>query len=764
MPIIGKVGRRSWKVRILHMSIHIILLLGSVTMIYPFMMMISASFKSRVDSINFSIFPEYFYDEEVLYKKYIESRFNEESNLLVAQYKNRYLAFNQIKKPEYPNLQFFLDWQIYINQNMTNHKVYDYYIAEQFGRGVYPRNERKFRNLMKLENKDSIENFNKTYNIEVLSWDEVRIEEKNILSRSFSSSFSGFLGRYNEFREKLPPWHRVYGSLDGHFIQNELIPHYRGDLAEMNRLLGTDFPSWGHVILTKTLPEKTLSEHWQHYVKNILNIHHIRIEPQAVQLYREYLEKKYEKIQLLNSTYGTSIDEFNKIEIRNEIPHSGAQMVDWIFFVENIVPAEYIKLSSVEYNFRDWLRSRYVKIENLNQAYHLGYDLFSEIALPSEMPVNNLKLQSDWLDFIRFYAHDSSIELKMTVQQDYLQYLETKFPSDDGAIDLKIMNENYDTNHHQKMDIYPQAKLPKNSNYRKDWLYFVRNVVRGKFLKINTNVETERWHEYLTRKYNYIGSFNKTHGLVFKDFSEIPLDYESFDYFYFKEHKQNIFWEFVKRNYSMVLDLMLYNGRAIVNTLIYCSLAILAALLVNPLAAYAMSRFKLKATYQILLILMLTMAFPPMVMGIPSFIILKKFNMLNTFFALILPAMADGYFIFLLKGFFDSLPKELFESATMDGAGEFRIFWQIAMSLSKPIMAVIALGAFNAAYRNFMFAFIVCQDSSMWTMMVHIYQLIQRSAPGVGFAALVIAAIPTFAVFVFFQNIIIRGIVVPTEK
>ncbi len=103
-------------------------------------------------------------------------------------------------------------------------------------------------------------------------------------------------------------------------------------------------------------------------------------------------------------------------------------------------------------------------------------------------------------------------------------------------------------------------------------------------------------------------------------------------------------------------------------------------------------------------------------------------------------------------------------SATIDGAGEVKIFWKIAMSLSKPIMAVIALGAFNAAYRNFMFAFIVCQDQDMWTMMVHIYQLMQRSCAGVGFAALVIAAIPTFVVFVFFQNIIIKGIVVPTEK
>lgn len=86
------------------------------------------------------------------------------------------------------------------------------------------------------------------------------------------------------------------------------------------------------------------------------------------------------------------------------------------------------------------------------------------------------------------------------------------------------------------------------------------------------------------------------------------------------------------------------------------------------------------------------------------------------------------------------------------------------MALSKPILAVIALGAFTAAYGNFMLAFIVCQDPKMWTLMVHLYQLQQRSSQAVVFASLVIAAIPTFLIFVFCQKIILRGIVVPTEK
>jgi multiple sugar transport system permease protein len=143
---------------------------------------------------------------------------------------------------------------------------------------------------------------------------------------------------------------------------------------------------------------------------------------------------------------------------------------------------------------------------------------------------------------------------------------------------------------------------------------------------------------------------------------------------------------------------------------------------------------------------------------------LRQLGLLNTFAALVIPAAAHGYSIFLLKGFFDSLPRELYESASMDGAGELRTFFQITLPMSAPILAVIALGAFTAAYGAFMFALLVCQDQSMWTLMVHIYQLQQDFGTPVIFAALVLAAIPTLLVFIFCQKIIMRGIVVPVEK
>ena len=138
---------------------------------------------------------------------------------------------------------------------------------------------------------------------------------------------------------------------------------------------------------------------------------------------------------------------------------------------------------------------------------------------------------------------------------------------------------------------------------------------------------------------------------------------------------------------------------------------------------------------------------------------------LGALMAVCMPGVGfDGYSIFLLKGFFDSLPQELYESAQLDGANEWTLFWQITMGLSKPILAVIALNAFMSSYAAFMYAFVICQDRKMWTMMVWLYEMQQNYGQAVVYASLVIAAIPTFLIFLFCQNIIMRGIVVPTEK
>ncbi|TVR50056.1 MAG: carbohydrate ABC transporter permease [Puniceicoccaceae bacterium] len=218
------------------------------------------------------------------------------------------------------------------------------------------------------------------------------------------------------------------------------------------------------------------------------------------------------------------------------------------------------------------------------------------------------------------------------------------------------------------------------------------------------------------------------------------------------------------RNFINVFDELFLRGRAFLNTIIFCTLSVIFALLVNPMAAYAMSRFKLPGSYKFLLLMMATMAFPPMVTLIPTFIILQQLSMMNTFAALVLPTIANGYLIFLLKGFFDSLPTELYEAATIDGASELRIFFQITMMLSTPILAVVGLMAFNGAYTMFLYPLLVAPREDMWLLSVWLYQFQLTSSMGGVFASVLISAVPTLLVFIFAQNIIMRGIVIPVEK
>ena len=162
----------------------------------------------------------------------------------------------------------------------------------------------------------------------------------------------------------------------------------------------------------------------------------------------------------------------------------------------------------------------------------------------------------------------------------------------------------------------------------------------------------------------------------------------------FIEHGRRDFWRSAFANYRLVGDYLFVRGRAFLNTLILVLLTVLAHLTVNPLAAYALSRFRMRGTEKILLFLLATMAFPAAVTAIPGFLLVRDLGLLNTFAALVLPTVASGMSIFILKGFFDALPRELYEAAAIDGASEWLVFRKITLPMTTPILAVNALNSF----------------------------------------------------------------------
>ncbi len=234
----------------------------------------------------------------------------------------------------------------------------------------------------------------------------------------------------------------------------------------------------------------------------------------------------------------------------------------------------------------------------------------------------------------------------------------------------------------------------------------------------------------------------------------------------FRLHGRRDFFMNALGNYRLVGEFLFVRGRAFFNTVVLVLLSVLAALTVNPLAAYALSRFRLKGTEQILLFLLATMAFPAAVTAIPGFLLVRDLGLLNTFAALVLPTVASGMSIFILKGFFDALPRELYEAAAIDGASEATVFMRITLPMTTPILAVNALNHFVAAYNSWEWAFLVCQKESNWTIAVWMYDLSQRMGgqPWCVMAGFVLVSIPTALVFLLCQKVILRGIVLPSMK
>jgi len=407
------------------------------------------------------------------------------------------------------------------------------------------------------------------------------------------------------------------------------------------------------------------------------------------------------------------------------------------------------------------------KIEEYNRTHGVDCKSYTEVHLTRTVPENGTpKQREDWESFVRNTMALQWVRADASAEPLYREFLKAKHQK------IETLNKNYGNRYRSFDDIRLIDEPPLSGMVISDWEAFIvgwTDPDTNREYKIPT--EALRVHsvefmfrDHLRDKYGDLAAVNAKLGADHASFDDIPAPQRDMHYAHFLATRKALRREFITRNYKAVAEYILLHGRGIFNTVVYCSLAILSALLVNPLAAYAMSRYKMPSTYKILLFLMCTMAFPPMVTGIPNFLMLRKLGLLNTFAALILPGMANGYSIFLLKGFFDAQPQELYESAQLDGAGEWVLFWHITMSLSKPILAVIALRAFTVAYSNFMFAFVVCQDEKMWTLMVWLYQLQQRSGQAVMYASLIIAAMPTFMIFLFCQNIIMRGIVVPSEK
>jgi len=194
---------------------------------------------------------------------------------------------------------------------------------------------------------------------------------------------------------------------------------------------------------------------------------------------------------------------------------------------------------------------------------------------------------------------------------------------------------------------------------------------------------------------------------------------------------------------------------------VFVSLAVtFLVVTVDALAAYAYSRLKWRGRDQVFAVLVATMLVPGQVLLIPSYLLIRELHWFDTYQALIVPAGAGAFGVFLLRQFFMTIPVELEEAARLDGCGPWGIFWHVILPLSKPALAALAIFTFMGAWNAFEGPLIFTDSMSMRTLPIGItiFQGRYSTEYGPMMGAAVLAAVPVLLAFLAFQKHIIKGI------
>ncbi|GAA2203882.1 carbohydrate ABC transporter permease [Streptomyces bangladeshensis] len=200
------------------------------------------------------------------------------------------------------------------------------------------------------------------------------------------------------------------------------------------------------------------------------------------------------------------------------------------------------------------------------------------------------------------------------------------------------------------------------------------------------------------------------------------------------------------------------------NTLVQAAGAWAFQLVFCTAAAYSLSQLKPVFGKVVLGGILATLMVPAQALVVPKYLTAADLGLLNDPLAVWLPAVANAFNLYLLKRFFDQLPREVLEAAEIDGAGKLRTLWSVVLPMSRPVLGVVSIFALVAVWQDFLWPLMVFSDTGKQPISVALVQLSQNIQLTVLIAAMVIASIPMVALFLVFQRHIIAGISAGSTK
>ncbi len=201
-------------------------------------------------------------------------------------------------------------------------------------------------------------------------------------------------------------------------------------------------------------------------------------------------------------------------------------------------------------------------------------------------------------------------------------------------------------------------------------------------------------------------------------------------------------------------------ARVILNSLLIAGASTILQVVTSAMAAYVFARLSFPGRGAIFVVYLATMMIPFQVLIVPLFAEMKTLGLINTYWGAILPTIASAFGVFLLRQAMSTVPYDLDQAATLDGAGHFRIFFQIMLPLIRPALATLTVFAFLNTWNSFLWPLIILRDPLMQTLPVALSSLQGQFSTqwDVLMAGSVISIIPMFALYVFAQKYIVQGV------
>lgn len=200
--------------------------------------------------------------------------------------------------------------------------------------------------------------------------------------------------------------------------------------------------------------------------------------------------------------------------------------------------------------------------------------------------------------------------------------------------------------------------------------------------------------------------------------------------------------------------------RYTLNSIFLTTFSVIGNVFVNSMVAFGFAKLEFKGHDFLFVLVLSTMMIPGFVTMIPQYIMFSKMGWINTYLPMIVPSfLGNSFNIFLLRQFYRTIPDSMIEAAKIEGAGPFRIWWQVAMPTIKPAHLTVAILSFNGAWNDFLRPLLYLNDEKMYNLQIglQIFKEQSNSQWNYLMAGSLIVLVPVILIFVIFQKHFIEG-------